>query len=302
VRTLFELERNAEALAHARAYLAAAEGAEQGHLCNFIRMPLALVLAKLGDATGAIGQAEAAIENLRALGSQGVLLAVAYETRARVAALLQDTATFAQYTTLCAEQLRAGSNRVLHAKLEKLRQIALRAEMNLEAEVFEGATLTEQLGGSQLTSMLDNCRGFPERAQQALGVVLKHSGAGEGFLYTVTENGPELAASIGECDRPERITAFAREYLDSELRDQGVHTSTLAVDSMPMVSEMSGSQGERYVPVLLGHTVPSGFAITGVIVAVIQPGRRFAYAGPLASQLSRILQDSGDVVPTIIAA
>jgi hypothetical protein len=56
------------------------------------------------------------------------------------------------------------------------------------------------------------------------------------------------------------------------------------------------------VPVLLGHPVQSGFAITGVIVAVIKPGRRFAFAGPVATQLSRILQESGDVVPAIIAA
>jgi hypothetical protein len=301
VRTLFELERYGEALARARSYLAAAERAEQGHLCNFIRMPLALVQAKLGDPADAVAHADAVIENLRALGSKGLLLALAYETRARVAVIVHDNAGFALHASLCAEQLRGGSSRVLAAKLEKLKQIALRAEMRLQPETFEGVVMTE-ISGSQLTSVLDGCRGFSERAHQALNVVLRHSGAGEGFLYTVAEHGPELAARIGDCERPERVAAFAREYLDAELRDQEMHTSTLAPESAPIAGELTGSQGERYVPVLLGHPVQSGFAITGLIVAVIKPGRRFVFAGPVATQLSRILQESGDVVPAIIAA
>jgi hypothetical protein len=300
VRTLFELERHDQALERARAYLAAAEQAEQGHLCNFIRMPLALVQAKLGDVTDATAHADAVIENLRALGSKGLLLALAYETRARVAVIFQDNAAFGQYAALCADQLRAGSSRVLTAKLEKLKQVALRAEMSLQPETFEGAMMTE-ISGSQLTSMLDGCRGFSERAQQALNVVLRHSGAGEGFLFTVGENGPELAARIGDCERPERVAVFAREYLEAELRDQEMHTSTISPESAPLISELTGSQGERYLPVLLGHPVQSGFAITGVIVAVIKPGKRFAFAGPVATQLSRLLHESGDVAPAIIS-
>jgi hypothetical protein len=59
-------------------------------------------------------------------------------------------------------------------------------------------------------------------------------------------------------------------------------------------------QGERYRMVLLSHKVQSGHAITGVAVAVVAPGRRFAYPGQTASQLSKILHDSGDVVPAVV--
>jgi hypothetical protein len=64
---------------------------------------------------------------------------------------------------------------------------------------------------------------------------------------------------------------------------------------------MTGMAGERYRPVLLGHPVPGGFAITGVAIAVLMPGRRFAFPGPTAIQLSRILHESGDVTPAIVS-
>jgi hypothetical protein len=295
VRALSDLGRTEEARERGLVYLARAEQTGHGVLCEFIRMPLALVQAKLGDTASAIANADAAIERLQAIGSKGVLLAIAYETRARVAVYAQDEIMFTRAAALCAEQLRAGASRVLTAKFEKLKQAAALADIRATSELVEVAPYTEQFTGTQLTSLLDGCRGTGERAQQALNILLKQSGASNGFLFTLTENGPELVAKVGECERPERMAAFAREYLNAELRDQDVRTSSMMLDSAPAVSGMTGSQGERFRPVLLSHPVQGGFAITGVAIAVLLPGVRFAFPGPTATQLSRILHESGDV-------
>jgi hypothetical protein len=150
--------------------------------------------------------------------------------------------------------------------------------------------------------LLDGCRGTAERAQQALHILLKQSGAAEGYLFVLGDNGPELVAKVGELSAPERMAAFAREYLNAEMRDQDVRTSSMMLDSAPMISEMTGIAGERYRPVLLSHPVAGGFAITGVAIAVLKPGRRFAFPGPTAIQLSRILHEAGDVAPAIVTA
>ena len=178
----------------------------------------------------------------------------------------------------------------------------MRADITITPELADAAAFTEQITGSQLTSLLDGCRGAAERAQQALNVLLNSSGAAEGFLFVLSEDGPELAAKVGEPARPERVASFAREYLNAELRDQDVRTSSMMLDSAPMISEMTGIAGERYRPVLLSHPVAGGFAITGVAIAVLKPGRRFTFPGPLAIQLSRILHESGDVAPSIVSA
>jgi hypothetical protein len=302
VRALCDQERVAEACERGAEYLARAEQAGHGVLCEFIRMPLALAQARSGDTAVAVAGADTVIANLRAIGSKGVLLALAYEVRARVAVQAQDQAGFARFAMLCAEQLRAGSSRVLTAKFEKLKQAAARADLAIAPELVDAAAFTEQITGTQLTALLDGCRGAAERAQQALNILLKHGGAAEGFLFVLSENGPELAAKIGEVDRPERMLAFAREYLNAELRDQDVRTSSMMLDSAPVISEMTGIAGERYRPVLLSHPVSGGHAIIGVAIAVLEPGRGFAFPGPLAIQLSRILHESGDVAPAIVSA
>ena len=302
VRALFDLERYAEASARGRQHLLDAERAGHRNLCAFIRMPLALTLAKLGQVSEAERMADDVIEGLRALGSKGVLLGCAYETRARVAIDAGDHGAFASFSAQCAEELRAGASRVLTAKYEKLKQAAALAEIRVAAEPVLAPMIKEPLSGSQLTSMLESCRGPNERAQQSLQILLCQSGVTEGFLFTLSESGPELSARVGDGDASPLIDTKVREYLDAEIRDQDLRTVSLELESSPPLSEWAGSLGERFRLVLLSHAVETGSAITGVAVAVVLPGVHFMHPGPTATQLSRILLDSGDVVPAIVAA
>ena len=212
VRVLCELGRCRQARELAQSYLERAEQADHGQLCDFIRMPLAEAQALLGETAEAARTANAVIEGLRVLGSQGLLLALAYETRARVAIAARDQVEFDRHAALCAEQLRRGSSSTLSAKFEKLKQAARRSELQLAADVPDPVRhTTELLTASQLTSLLDGCRGTAERARHTLGILLRHSGITDGFLYLLSEHGPDLAAHSRELEKPERMAALVRE-------------------------------------------------------------------------------------------
>jgi serine/threonine-protein kinase len=300
-RALFDLGRHEQARDAAQARLAEADAAGLGYVRGFIRMPLAMALAKLGDAQGAVEHAQDAIEDFAGIGAKGLLLALAYEARARVAVYLGDKPGFSQYVALCGEQLRAGSTRLLTAKYEKLKLAARLAEIRVEPDELETLEHSELLTGSQLTSLLAGCRGFGERALQMLSILLRNTGAADGFLYTMGEQGPVLAAQLGAGEPPINMDGAVREYLDVELRDQDVETATLAGEpSGTQASEWNGPRGERFRLVLLTHQTREGYAITGVAVALVKPGRNFAYPGATATQLSRLLQETGEAVPAIV--
>ena len=62
---------------------------------------------------------------------------------------------------------------------------------------------------------------------------------------------------------------------------------------------MELEHGERLRLVLLTHQA-ARLPITGVAVAIVKPGRSFAYPAVVATQLSRILLEAGDAVPAIV--
>jgi tetratricopeptide (TPR) repeat protein len=300
-RALLDLGRAEQARDSALASLAAAGAVGLGYVRAFIRMPLAMALAKLGDAQGAVEHAEDAIEDVTGIGAKGLLLALAYEARARVAVYLGDKPGFSKYVALCGEQLRAGSTRLLTAKYEKLKLAARQAEIRVDPDELETLDHSELLTGSQLTSLLAGCRGFGERALQMLSILLRNTGAADGYLYTMAEQGPELVAQLGAGEPPSNMDGAVREYLDVELRDQDVETATLAGEpSGTQASEWNGPRGERFRLVLLTHQTRDGYAITGVAVAVVRPGKNFAYPGATATQLSRLLHETGEAVPAIV--
>jgi hypothetical protein len=154
--------------------------------------------------------------------------------------------------------------------------------------------------------MLESCRGAADRAQRCLAILLDHSQASEGFLYTLGDDGPELVARIGTIDVPATLLGSVRELIEAEQRDQDQSTAALPAEpiesaSVPLTtSELTGAHGERYRLVLLGHQVSGAFAITGVAAAVAKPGKPFVYPSSVAAELSRIILESGDAVPALI--
>jgi hypothetical protein len=112
LRTLVRMERHREAIALGETYGKLARARGIGYARSYIDMPLSLALCGAGMPERAVALADEVIGCFVALGSTGLNLALAYETRARIAAACDDRAAFDRYAALSGEQWPAGSKRL----------------------------------------------------------------------------------------------------------------------------------------------------------------------------------------------
>jgi hypothetical protein len=303
VRVLLELGRHDAAKVAGESYLGAAEREQLGYCCDYIKMPLALTLAALGDTTLAASHADAVVQRFEALGSRGIHLVLAYDTRARVALAARDMAAYARYAGQCAEQCGAANSRVLNAKYERLKRAAVAAEMPLPGPSFDPSPMLTALDGSQLTSVLVGYNQPYERAQRALELLLRQAGASEGFLYLLGAQGNNVAAQIGRREPSRALASFVDEYLESQLEDSAMNTRSqeTELDAGPTAGSVwIDETGRCHHPILLAHQNREGGVVTGLVVAVLPKGRRFQPSGTLAAHVSRLLEDAGDVTPVAL--
>ncbi|HKP61104.1 MAG TPA: protein kinase [Polyangiales bacterium] len=289
------LGRASEASEIAEQALRAAEQAELGYMAHYIRMPLAQALAEQGQCERAAGIADAVIENLRALRCDGLSLVLAYETRTRVAIRAKDRAAYEIFARLCAEQCRAAGSRVLGAKYERLVRAATSASVHVPDAT--PAHILATLTGTQLTSVLVGCNKPSERAERTLQLLIRRSGASAGFLYLIGDHGPELVAQGGPNEPPLGLPGIVSEFIDRELHDREMNTRSLEAEEAP--STWPVEEREAHHLVLLSHQMSEGFAVTGCAALVIEPGAPFVHPGSLASHLSRLTFDAGDVTPIL---
>jgi len=301
VRVLSSLGRASEAVQEARSGLLAAEQAGLGYLCNFIKMPYALALARTGELAQAEEVADEVIGSFHELGSQGLNMVLAYEARARVAICADDSAGFERFARLCAGECRRGGSRVLLAKYERLNRSAMAAAVLVSDAPPSGALTT--LLRTQLTSVLVGCDNPRERAERTLMLLLRASGCSEGFLYLVAEHGPQLCAQAGPNEAPLGLPLAVSDCISAELQARDLHTGSLEIDGTDAIEAThmvwDGAQGERHQLVVLSHRLPMGFAITGVAALLLEPGASFVHPGALAAHLSRLTLDAGDVTPIL---
>jgi hypothetical protein len=299
LRSLVELGRHQEATRLGCEYLSAASAAGLGYVCNHIRMPLALAQARIGQHEAAVANADAVIKSLEQLGSTGLNLGLAYETRARVASAIQDKEGFESAAAKCAGQFAKAENRTLMARYATLVREAKQASVEVspavsDAAMIESAHMRSAMA-SQITLMLRTCNTPKERAQRMLDLLVQQSGVREGFLYGIAGHAPVIAARVGRDEPPVSIDAAAREYLFLEITEQDVTKSGEELLSSDPTAEWIGERGERYRPIPLCHPTDDGFAVVGLALLVIEPGTSFVYPAQLASELSRFAFDSGDV-------
>ncbi len=286
----------------------ASEAAEReglDHLTRHIRQPLALVEATLKQFEAAIRLSENVVHALQAMGTTGVLLGTAYETRARVAIMMKDGESFATYARLCAKQYRAGHNPALTAKYERLVQEARQAALIVSPDVARAADLDEQTarGASSVATALGACKEPMERAERALAMIVKQSGCLGGLLYALQKDGPVLTAQVGDRRPPAEIDSLVTSHLSAELEDADEVTVTTAdkAEGPPIERAWNGLDGEKFVPVLLAHEAETGYAITGVVVLCVDPSEKFNIPFRLLPVLSRSLRETGDVITAVAA-
>jgi hypothetical protein len=132
LRVLVELRRYAEAVARGRQYLLRSRELGLGFAQIYLRMPLSLALSATGEIEAAELLAQSVIDELQALGSTGLNLALAHEARARVALAADDGAAFQRHATSSAEQWRGGAVRLLGARYAQ-RAVEAGAGLNANA-------------------------------------------------------------------------------------------------------------------------------------------------------------------------
>jgi len=298
ITVLCMLGRASEARDFGNESLAMAEQAELGYLTHYLRMPLAVACAEMGEFERAASLADETINGIRVLGSDGLNLVLAYEARARVAVLARDTAAYEKYAKACAEQCRAAGSRVLGAKYERLVRTATSASVHVSSAAPQHVLAT--LTGTQLTSVLVGCNQPRERAERALSLLLRRSGCESGYLYLIGDHGPELVAQAGPTEPPLGLPSIVSEFVDAELHERELATRSLENEDVPANNSLwPNANGDQHQLVLLSHQMSEGFAVSGVAALVVRAGAPFTHPGSLASHLSRLVFDAGDVTPLL---
>ncbi len=300
VKTLFELGRYEEARSVGQEALEEAAGAGLGYMCNYIKMPLALAQAKLGDAEAAVKTSQSVVDSFKALGSTGINLGLSYETRARVAICTKNPADCNEYIGLCSEQFCSKGKRALIAKYERLLQ---EAQEPAHGICRDSDLALENVGGNEhywearVAEALASCGQFRERAQCVLKVLVDNTETAAGFLYTMQKEGPVLSAQTGIGQPSRDIDKMAREYLAAEL-DETTHVTVTGMNLKSTAGSSTAwtvSDNAQYRPVLLGHHSEKGYAITGLAVLLLDATGEFKMPFDVIMAVSRALCNSGDV-------
>jgi hypothetical protein len=283
-------------------YLDLAEQVNLDITISHIARASVLPEAKLGAYDCAIGRIESVIEQYRAAQVTGIVLGIAYETRARVAMYMNDGETFLRYAKRCAARYKVGENPALTAKYEKLMRDARQAKLDVVNTLAQSIDLSE-LGGDTVIQLIENamaeCKDRQTRAQRALELLVRQSNCSGGYLYTMQKEGPSLSARMGEDASLIWMEARVRERLAAEI--EGTEEMTVANVASVMatcdaqITDWIDKPGEQYRPVVMGYRTSGGFAVAGLAVLLIDPQKPYRITPMTIATISRLLCEAGDV-------
>jgi serine/threonine-protein kinase len=288
LQALAGLGREDEAHALGEAYLARALETEQGIQSEHLRMALSLIRAKQGNVAGAIATADEVIERLSAAGVSGLLLGLAYETRARVSLYTKDNEGFGQFASLCRPIYYGRKNQALTAKYEKLMRDARR-----DGPTRRGGAVTPNSAiaySAKLISALESCRTPEMRANVALTLLLEHSRTEGGFLFVLGQLGPTCVARAKEAEPSDAIIALVRSYVAQELGDESITTGSEdepGMETTSVAATWREANGSEYRPLLLTHYADGKLIVSAVAVLRVGAATPFVHPGQVASDLSR---------------
>jgi hypothetical protein len=221
----------------------------------------------------------------------------AHEVRARIALLEHDNAGFERHAALCEELLSTQKNAALTAKCQRLLQDGRRAFGPSTA--FGTTPDSEALySESRVELSLARCRDDAERADVALQILLRQSGAQAGCLYLLTPEGLVCAARHGAVTPASDWLGNIHAYMTEQAEQTDV-TITLAEEPRPALRWLD-TLGIEYHPVALCHNDNDARSFIGVALlantadeTVVRPAKAAAalsrfYAGLRTGSHSRI--------------
>jgi hypothetical protein len=287
VRVLVISNRCEEAKAAGMTYLEEADRRGVGYERNYIRMPLAVALARLGEGAPGLAHADGVIASFAALGTTGLNLGLAYETRARVALCAGDKDGFQQYLALCGARygVTAGPLAARYERLVRDAKLAGGVAMETKNVIFE--TLSPADTMTRMSVRLDQAQTPRERSRRVLELLLENSGAAEGFLLGIQGEELVLKARIGETELSESMLEAARKYLADQCKSDEFTLVTNPSES-EVKSQWTVDGSHIYRPVVLSHELDNTLAITGLALLRTELGGYFRHPATTAAQLSRL--------------
>lgn len=303
LRTLFALGRFRHTETLGKQAIESAESEQLGFMVHYLKMPVALAQAKLGDHQNAIKTADSALEHFERLGSSGINLGLAYETRARIAIYMSDYESYRRYAQACAVHLTTKGNSALAAKYEALEREAKDPKFGFDtiSKLADSPSGNKTLVARLVSERLIGLTALHERARAILELIIEHSQTEGGFLYTLQKTGPVLSARSGDHQPPAEIETLVKNHLIVELDDTRDVTAMGDDEEsyLEQITKWTGVSSDKYHPVLLGHYTKSGFAVTGLAVLLLDPTKGFKYPSELIDVVSRFLMNYGDIVTHI---
>ncbi|HKP56684.1 MAG TPA: serine/threonine-protein kinase [Polyangiales bacterium] len=265
---------------------------------------LALAEGKLGDPQAA-ERLDALIAQQTALGTTGLLLGLSYEARARVAIWSGDAPAFERFSELTAREYRHGARTPLGARYERLMNEATRAGMRAKLTLADFQALasagSSTLGSDELLTMVTRSmaghRSADERTRTALQMICVAHGAREGYLFLLTQAGPNLRASHGAGTPPaelaERVQAFV-----TEKRRQAEDLDDMSTDALqrdPALEWTVRVDSGTYELLQLRCVIDAASMLAGVAVIEIAEGHtRNEQQAQLLQVLAASLLQAGD--------
>jgi len=302
VKTLIELRRFKEAKTKGIKHLNDCRDSNIGYMLNYLLIQVALAEGYLGEYQGAVDRCEAVIVSYESLGVKGIYLGIAYESRARIAIMAGDQCSFDTFASLCAKQYRAGRNSALAPRFKRLIDEARDAQLSISPKLAYAAEFSEfsTLNVSRLVeSVLTACQKPHERAVLALEMLIRHSAASFGYLYTIREGAPVLSAQRGERPPPDGLDELVSSYISAEIDkvDEATVTGGEQEACFENAANWNGEYNGRCRPLLLSHHTTEGFAITGLVVLFRDKDPKLALNIPwkISTIVSKTLLESGDV-------
>jgi tetratricopeptide (TPR) repeat protein len=297
ITTLVELGRVAEAVERGRQWVEAGEEVTFDITFNFVTRALAWAEAKSGEYESAIARLELVIREFEAAGITGINLGRMYETRARIAVLMGDHASFKHFAECCYGQYKVGHNPALTAKYDKLIQEAKHAKVGVTDDLARAAWITDILSRTSSGEGSTNDGKSPDgRLQRLLEMLVNDSNSAGGFLYLMRDKGPLLSAQSGPLTPSVGLGSLARDYVLAEIGgDERLTTASEEEKDAADDNAWKGDQGEAYRPVLLGHYTLEGYAITGLALLLKDASKPFVFPADAVAAISKSLLDTGEV-------
>jgi hypothetical protein len=296
-----------EAQIKARAYLVQAQNETLGFGCNYIRIALAPVEAILGATTEAIALSEAAIDEWTRIGSTGLNLGLAYESRARIALIMGDAEAFVAYAKLCAEQYKDKHNPALTAKYGNLLQEARQKGFDIaaldEEDRIDGQMDTSQVTYFEVKQRLNACDSPEDRAKQALAILQESSETKGGYLFGLGKSGLNILSSTYVQPASDALVRYARAYLEAELYDTSEVTVTEADEraAEDRGTDLISEGGMTFAPIVLYGTKHNRLVVTGLALLSKTDAEGSAINAQVIQAISETLLEKGDVVSRAVA-